>query len=455
MSPLMPKTFENHAFAKMTALWVAGLLLIGLFDLLGFNAVCSILKILLLLSSFVVPLESLIYVLLILSPNDSMLAMSGFISLTSAIVVVFLIRVSLHYHAEARIDRLIFLAGVLLILDALIRFSLTGENYFTGSVKIVLSFLAVAIFCNSQYDSWKADDVHHLLLAFLLGCIVLASLSFLNFYFFDLNYDRMRPVEGDPNYLSLYLCVCIALLFLWVFEGDVKGLKSIALVLLSFVFISAGLLSQSRGFIISFVPVAIYLLVQLAGRFGRKPFLVFLFILFLGIAACLLISEQSNLIDNVIARFTSKDTAGGSGRTLIWMTYFHAWFSDLGMFFFGVPQTALGNLRFEVVTGRVIAVHNLYLELLFQQGLLFTICFACIIVRFIHLMPKIIDVWHAVPVMALLFGYIFLSGALSVTLPFILLVAWVGTLSYSKAQPEDPSSASTSCACETEEVDVA
>ena len=110
----MPKTFENHAFAKMTALWVAGLFLIGLFELLGFNAACSILKILLLLSSFVVPLESLIYLLLILSPNDSMLAISGFISLTSAIVVVFLIRVSLHYHAEARIDRLLFLAGVLL-----------------------------------------------------------------------------------------------------------------------------------------------------------------------------------------------------------------------------------------------------------------------------------------------------------------------------------------------------
>ena len=444
MNPLASKMSENHAFVKTVTPWVVGLLLIGLFDLQGYNAICSVLKALLLFSSFVVPLESLIYALLILSPNDSMLAMSGFISLTSATVVVFLIRVFLRYHAEARVDRALFLAGILLILDALIRFTITGENYFTGSVKIVLSFLAVSIYCNIRRGSWKPDDFRHLLMAFLLGCIVLAGLSFLNFYFFDLSYERMRPVEGDPNYLSLYLCICIALLFLWVFEGGTKGLETIALCLTAFIFVAAGLLSQSRGFIVSFVPVAAYLLVQLPRRFGRRPFLVVLFIFLLGLAACAFMSGQNNLIDEVIARFTSEDTAGGSGRTLIWMTYLHSWFSDLGTFLFGVPQTALGNLRFEVATGRVIAVHNLYLELLCQQGFLFTICFVVIIARLVRLMPRIASVRYAVPVMVLFLGYFFLSGALSVTLPFVLFIAWVGPLSFSKRKGEYPLSAGIS-----------
>lgn len=439
MNRLVSKTFDSHAFAKTIAPWTIGLLLIGLFDLLGYNAICTVLKVLLLIVSLVVPVESLIYALLILSPNDSMLAMSGFISLTSAIVVVFLIRVFLRYH-EVRIDRSLFLAGIFLVLDALLRFAITGENYFTGSVKITLSFLAVAIYCDIQQGSWEFKDILRLLTAFLLGCVVLAGLSFLNFYCFDLGYDRMRPIEGDPNYLSLYLCICVALLFLWAFERDTKGIQTIALCLAAFLFVATGLLSQSRGFIVAFVPIAVYLLVRLPKQFGGRPFLVALLLLLFALAVCVFMSGQNNLIDEVIARFTSEETAGGSGRTLIWTTYFHSWFSDLDMFLFGVPQVALGNLRFEVFTGHIVAVHNLYIELLCQQGLLFAVCFIAIIGRLVHLMPSITNVRHATPVMSLLLGYLFLSGALSVTLPFLFLVAWVGSSCFSEWKPSCSSS---------------
>lgn len=431
---------EGHTFLRMVAPWIAGLLLIGVLDLMGYAAICNTFKLLLLIGSLAAPFESLIYVLLILSPNDSMLAMNGFISLTSAIVVVFLIRVSLRYHAEVKIDRFLFLAGILLVFDALLRFAITGENYFTGSVKIALSFLAVGIYCSIQCDSWDANDNLYLLAAFLLGCVVLSGLSFLNFYFFDLGYDRMRPIEGDPNYLSLYLCICVALLFLWLFERDNKGIQTIALCLTAFLFVATGLLTQSRGFIVAFVPITVYLLVQLPKQFGGRPFLVALLLLLFGLAVFAFMSGQNNLIDEVIARFTSEETAGGSGRTLIWATYLHSWFSDLGMFLFGVPQVALGNLRFEVFTGHIVAVHNLYIELLCQQGLLFAICFIAIIGRLVHLMPSITNVRHATPVMSLLLGYLFLSGALSVTLPFLFLVAWVGSSCFSEWKPSSSSS---------------
>lgn len=427
MSHSLSKAIENPSFARLVLPWVAGLLLIGVFDLFGNGAVCAGLKVFILICGFFVPLESLFYALLILAPNDSMLAISGFISLTSAIVVVFLIRVLLRHYDEIKIDRALLVSGVLLILDALVRVAIVGENYFTGSVKIVLSFLAVALYCSLRRNSWETNDVRRLLTAFLLGCVVMTVLALLNFYYFDLNYDRMRPVEGDPNYLSLYLCVCIALLFLWIFEGKVEGVKLILLCVTAFLFIVGGLLSQSRGFIVAFVPVVVYLFLQLPKRLGRKPLLVILFIVLLCITMYLLMNGQNSPIDEVIARFTSENTSGGSGRTTIWMTYIRAWSSDLGMFFLGVPQTALGDLWSKVATGGVVAVHNLYLELLCQQGFLFTICFAAIIIRLAYLMPRIVGAWRNVPLMSLLVGYCFLSGALSVTLPFVFFIAWVGS----------------------------
>lgn len=432
MSAALARESGSESFVRLIFPWVVSLLLIGFFGLVGNGTVCSILKIAVLLYSIFANLDSLFYGLLIFAPNDSMLLMSGFISLTSAIAVIYLFRALISYKYTAKIDKSILLFGILLCLVVLVRFSITNENYFTGSVKIVISFLVIAVYCDLKQKYWNRSDVFRLLLAFIYGCVVMTVLSYLNFYFFDLNYDRLRPVNGDPNYLSLYLCVCISLIVLWIFE--IENEKSVILLLsitACFLFV-AGLLSQSRGFIVAFVPASVYLCFQIPKHFGKNPLLVGLFVILIFVVGYVITSGQDNLLEDLIDRFTAKETSGGSGRTAIWISYIDAWLSDLIMFLFGVPQTALvgaasAELRFKVSLGVFIAVHNLYLELLCQLGVMFSICFTAIIARLSCLMPKIRGFWRNIPLIALLLGYCFLSGALSVTLPFLFFVSWLGS----------------------------
>ena len=407
-----------HLSNMALAVWVVGLLMTGFLIMLQMETIAQLVILTLLAYSLFIPVEGLLCVLMVLAPNDSMLAISGFISLTSAVVVVCLFKAFLE-KGYAKIDRLLIIGCALLIVASLIRYLATGEAFVSGSFKIVLSFLIVGIFVLRIKENANRNDVYGLMDAFFVGCLVLLVLAMVNHFFFDLSYDRLRPVGGDPNYMALYLAVGIGLLFLRAFSGLESTLSCFGLCAIACFFILGGLLSQSRGFVIAAAPFCLFALFQFFRNLEKRPFLVFgLLSLFL-ILVLLLGFQGENIFREIINRFTSEETSNGSGRVLIWGAYFDHWSSCIETLLLGVPQDALGLTNAD----QTIAVHNMYLEVFCQQGLLFAMGFALDLLRIAHYVPKPEGVSSYIPFVSLGLGYLFLSGALSVTLPFIFLAA--------------------------------
>lgn len=378
--------------------------------------------------SFTQSANSLLCALMILVPNDSMLAINGFISLSSAVVVVCLLKVFINDGGKVKIDGVVIVAGLIMITAALIRYLGSGEAYVTGTIKIFLSFLLVAVYAGLIGGGRDTTLLEAISTSFVVGCCVLLGLSFVNYYMFDFNYDRMRPVGGDPNYMSLYFSVVIGLLLVRVFTGADQGRKAVFDCALVIFFISGGLLSQSRGFIVAMVPVAAYFVIQMLKTTGNRPLLVFGLLILIVSAIAVLSIQPDNVFDRIWGRLTSVETGGGSGRTLIWEAYIRSFFSSMGFFLFGVPQAALGDLGTRIVTGQIIATHNLYIEVLCQQGFVFSVGFILAVVGIRRQLPRLHVPGGCIPLISLLVGYFFLSGALSVTLPFILLVAFLTPL---------------------------
>ena len=410
------------------AVWAVALIVIGFLDLLHLDFLLTILILGLVAYSFTQSANSLLCALMVLVPNDSMLAIGGFISLSSAVVVVCLLKVLANGGSKVEIDGVVIVAGFTMITAALIRYLGSGEAYVTGTIKITLSFILVAVYANRIGGGRDTALLEGVSVAFVVGCCVLLTLSFANYYAFDLDYNRMRPVSGDPNYMSLYYSVVIGLLLVRVFTGADRGGKAILDCALMILFVAGGLLSQSRGFIVMMVPVAVYLVVKMLKTMGNRPFLGFGLLILAASAATVLSIQPDNVVDRIVGRLTSVETAGGSGRTLIWEAYIRNFFSSIGFFLFGVPQAALGDLGVHIGVGRTVAVHNLYIETLCQQGFVFSIGFVLAVVGIRQQIPHLRVPGSCLPLISLCAGYFFLSGALSVTLPFILFVVFLTPL---------------------------
>lgn len=407
---------------KRVWIWAIGLILIGVSILLKFSSAATLIMIILLLYSCFAPISELFLALFILAPNDSMLDISGFISLTSAVVVVCLAKLLIK--ERAKLDQGLILASSIMALSCIVRYAFTGEPYVTGTIKIIISFLLVGILAQQLHGlSFKDERVDKLGECFLLGCVILLLLSLVNFFFFDLSYNRMRPINGDPNYLSLYLAVGASISFLRLSYCSNSGRRIVFSIIWLFLFLAGGMLTQSRGFVVAIAPLVLLLTLKTCSFIIERPLLAFFIIILSIVAVITLVMTQDNLFEALYSRFISEETAGGSGRTLIWITYFQKWASSLQYLFFGVPQSALGNLRFEINSGEIIAVHNLYLEVILQYGLIFaTAYFASVMILMKSFIGSIRPI-GCIAILTLFLGYLFLSGALSVTLPFILAIS--------------------------------
>jgi len=160
-------------------------------------------------------------------------------------------------------------------------------------------------------------------------------------------FPRLSGFQANPNYLSLTLCFIPILLL--IYKGKYVGLKVVVVLL-------AIILTGSRGGILAaFTPVLIYFLIKNI-RYSLYVLLAIIVIFF--------IINSINL-DNIygLSRFQSSDGDYSSGRFTHWL---RAWELFSNNIMYGVGNNSF--ILYELENGRPIQVHNNYLRILSEFG---------------------------------------------------------------------------------------
>lgn len=243
---------------------------------------------------FITYLGILICILIVILSNERVLLISYYIFLPNiemmvddrfpiAISSIFLILVFLKFLFQGKLVFSISIAIKLLLylLFSTITHYLNNSDYsiiFT-EIRIISNFLLAVsvlnqVIANKIYINELEDSfVYGTLLVIIFSVIYLLLKSVV------INEFRLRSINGDPNYLGV--CITFSILIL---SQDLKEFSISNSLLVIFLFI-AGLLTQSRGFIVMVFPLILYLLFNIYRnrRYRDYMFLVSIPIIILGL----------------------------------------------------------------------------------------------------------------------------------------------------------------------------
>lgn len=182
-------------------------------------------------------------------------------------------------------------------------------------------------------------------------------------------------------------------------------------LILIFVFIIAGLMSLSRGFLVAMIVntlIIVYLLLTTSKIGIKNKVFILVFIIFI---TCIISDSLNMIISNLFERLTSEEYSGGSGRVEIWIEYIYMWIENLQNLFFGVGETTK-----TMVNGHV--QHNIFLEAITSKGIVgASIIVSIYTYLYIFIKNKMnikkIKLISYIPILTLGLGFLFLNGLLS------------------------------------------
>lgn len=302
---------------------------------------------------------SLYYFLL---PNMAMLKLSddGFAILSMFLIILFL---KIVFTKKIKIPTSLLSLMVLYILVNLISYLLEEYNIslITQDIRVIIDMLMLTLIVSLSKNNVEGLT-DRLSESFVIGTITTAFCGLVYQYIFNMKfYNRLEAVEGDPNFFALVIALSISILLIKINYRRYK-LTDLFMIIVLFVF---GLLSYSRGFIVSMIPnmfIIAYLLNH-RGIIKIRYKIIILFVVAVTIIA--FFDSLKDLINSNFTRFVSTESKGGSGRLLIWNYYLKNHITSIKYFLLGTGRYTL------YVPGIGQAVqHNIYIEAITGKGLI-------------------------------------------------------------------------------------
>lgn len=256
--------------------------------------------------------------------------------------------------------------------------SVLSENLLSNIPKIVFAMGLYFFIQNEEYQFLK----NNLILATKL---IPMSLIVVSIYFITTGYDtlgfslRMTLKNTDPNNFAAILIALgtfsFYLLFksiskLWIFVGIVSSILIIYSVLLT----------ASRGGILSLVFTTILTLILFSKRNFKRSILIIFFLIF---SVLVLFYSNPLYFDYIYERFFGESITNlsslTSSRTDWWKAAFEA-FKQKPLLGYGGSISASHWINFNMY-GIAAVMHNLYIEILIQYGIVGLTIFLLLIIR--------------------------------------------------------------------------
>jgi O-antigen ligase len=237
---------------------------------------------------------------------------------------------------------------------------------------------------------------------FILFCFAYAFLKSVSFqnglivynphppeaYWTTYYYGSYFSVNQHPSYLSMYVILSLFIAFESWFDKNIKIRERVFWLIIGvFLLISIYFLSSRSGIIASIILVPLYFFYKLKQKRKRKGLVVVLSILVVLFALLLVIrsNERVKLVLNEISNGSLKQKAVQDGRVIIWRSALRIIRNNL------ILGVGIGDVRTELMKEykeignqdlieNNYNVHNQFLEVLLENGLIGLILFLAILV---------------------------------------------------------------------------
>lgn len=334
--------------------------LIGCVIILGMVAIC--------------PADKGILFVLAMVPNSAAFTVSavgvGFLGLS---FLLLLMKISGNkYGWHLRIPSTFVFVGLFLLLLSSLR--MLDGNYYDFALFFQTLIVVLAWF--SILPSLNQKDAIEIINYFRFGCILMTIGMIVLYPFKEDNIGRFRAVLDDCNYTGGVCCALLGIsLLTYCYKLPLR--KNPFYIFLAVV---SGLMTGSRGFLLSATVLLLVLL--FTNSFGRhtKKFILAFFVL-LGFSGGLYLSGFGPAVfvyDNTIGRTVTLEeehTDGQfmdvtSGRLVLWAYYFDKATNDQSILFFG---RGFHNYDKEVNGGFGMVAHNMFLSSIMGVGIIGTV----------------------------------------------------------------------------------
>lgn len=351
------------------------------------------------------------YVYYFLLPNIALFKLdtSGFALLSLYLAIVF---IRLLFHSKLKINLSYFILLIVYLLISLISYFIeqTDLSIMTQEIRLVLDmFIVFHILKINDYNLVPFFD--KISNAFILGTILSVVTGLLFILLEGINLDNFRfvAINSDPNDFSLNLAFSISLILLKIYYGKGKS-QDLYIIFILTIF---GSLSLSRGFLISMSLNLVFFIFIFFCTAKIKALLKIIFLFIMGLFIFNFRDLLNNLYLNIISRFISEETKGGSGRITIWFDFLDEITSNLKGLLIG-----LGKPLYIQEFDRQAVQHNLYLEIFTEKGIIGGLVVFCIYLSlFTELKLKLsvnkFTLISFIPLFTLAIGFMFLNALYS------------------------------------------
>lgn len=316
--------------------------------------------------------------------------------------------------------RKLMIDGVLITLLSALFLIAFVRSYSAISSILKLLIVVLLFYCFARGEE-KQNSRRHTSF-FLSGLVVSSVLGFYKeriprmlWMYDDLNYDlingrmtmRYSGLFQDPNYYSVALILCILLLGITLLAKRSRHRMIMSAALITLVIFGA--ITYSKSFL--FMLVAVMLIVTLQNDLTKGAILV---LSAFAIGIFLYIIDPGGIFTGIIFRLRYGDFT--TGRTEIWALYLPSLIENAGAFLFGHGLDV-------TIGGR--AQHSIFIEGLYEIGLIGSVLYAASLLRIIHISKRRIkrNLGNYFGFIIIIVMFAFINGLTSFEMPFYLMLS--------------------------------
>lgn len=274
-------------------------------------------------------------------------------------------------------------AHFIIILLSLVVVLLSFVNFNIKNINNILLYVELLCFAYLCFVNFNELNVYKIIKGFLYGlCIslligtIMLGFETTKFLVFTKWSHRFQALCYNPNFLSQLLSLALAFV---IYMFCKKQINIIQALLFGVIFVSFGIFTMSKTFILTLIILLILILAIFTFRFKKKG----LYYSAITIAiVCVLIVVFKDKILEIFDRFTKYNYESiidkiTTGRWSIWKEYLKDWTSSFSNILFGRGVSADG------VVSKVDHQHSLYVKIITDFGIVGTLILMLLVFSYI------------------------------------------------------------------------
>jgi hypothetical protein len=300
--------------------------------------------------------ERLLPILIFMMPLENMFRGTINLQLVTLGLCVLLLKLLLNkgYRVGLTVIAIVFMV----IISMLMTILLSDGSLVLNIMRLVVNFMIISGF-HFISPGYFHSNRKVLIGSLIFGCFTLGIFSVMEVVFTDgataLLATRMYGIMEDPNYISSYFAIAIAILVYDLYTEKTGSFRKLMLVLS---FVSFGMLTQSRGFLFAVLPsfMVLTLMIFRVNQSVKQKTGLVIGALVATLGMIYNYDFVMEMMDNIFFRIGALSDDGGSGRLWIWRSIIAISTESPKNFFFGAPNAI------------AVAAHNLFLDILINYG---------------------------------------------------------------------------------------